>query len=203
MKNKTMKEMASLIIYRWGEEKSEKIMKNANYRLNILCCENADSPKAVKRHTYNNIFPCISLYEALQKYGISKKEALTFLDESWSIRAKKDADIIKNILKIPGVYKLYPFMYQWVANNQYGIDAGFKAVVYNCEKQRCKFDITKCLFFDTCQKYGCPELTQCFCHTDDVINFNLHPKLIWNRTQFMGKGDKLCDFDIEVRKREK
>ncbi len=62
--------------------------------------------------------------------------------------------------------------------------------------------MTKCLFLDTCSKYGCPELTQCFCHTDDIKNADLHPNLCWNRTQFMKNGGAFCDFDIYVKKAE-
>ena len=163
-----------------------------------LCQKNQTVCKEKKSHLIDNIFPCISYYKALQMNGIPAQEALRFLDESWSFRAQKNADNTKKLLRFGGLYKLYPAMFQWVAKHQFGVKAGFSAKFYSCGKTRCKFDMTKCLFLDTCQAYGCPELTKCFCHTDDINNTNLHPNLCWNRTQFMGKGDALCDFDIYV-----
>lgn len=32
-------------------------------------------------------------------------------------------------------------------------------------------------------KYGCPELTQFFCKSDDICYGNLHPKLVWARNK--------------------
>ena len=85
-----------------------------------------------------------------------------------------------------------------MAKKQYGPAAGFEAKFYSMGKDRCKFDMVKCPFCQVCNRYGCPELTQCFCHVDDVNNENLHPKLKWNRSQFMGDGGEYCDFDIYV-----
>ena len=203
MKSKTMKAVAVMIENRWGKEKSKAIIDDAFARWEQLCRENESASKEKKAHYTDNIFPCISYYEALQKNNIKASDALEFLDESWSIRAQKGADSTKKILKFFGLYKLYPAMFQWVAKNQFGTKAGFKAEFYSLGKKRCKFDMTKCLFLDTCKKYGCPELTQCFCHTDDINNADLHPNLCWNRTKFMGNGGDCCDFDIYVKDNRK
>ena len=189
-----------MISSRWGSEIGEKVENDALSRFEELCHENAEDNKEVKNHTEKNIFPCISLYEALQKNGISQEDALTFLDETWSERAKAGASQLRKTLKIAGLYKLYPAMFHFVAKNQFGTKARFSAKFYDCGKHRCKFDMTKCLFLDTCRKYNCPELTQCFCHTDDINNADLHPRLCWNRTQYMGGGGEYCDFDIFVKK---
>ena len=199
MKNKALKETEPLLCRQWGNDIGEKIMQSSQIRLEQLSRENVSDPKAVKNHTEKDIFPCISLYESMQKEGIDRKEALEFLDRTWSSRAEEGANSLKSILKIPGLYKLYPAMFQWVAKNQFGTAAGFQAEFYDCGKYRCKFDMKKCLFYDTCRRYGCPELTQCFCHVDDVNNKGLHPGLCWNRTQCMGEGGEFCDFDIFVK----
>ena len=203
MKNKAFKEMEPLFCERWGKEKTEQIMKIASQRFSWLCQQNIADSKAVKQHTEKNLFPCISLYESMQKCGIPKEEALDFLDISWSKRAEKGANSTRKILKFAGLYKLYPAIFKWVAKNQFGTAAGFQADFYDCGKQRCKFDMKKCLFCDTCERYECPELTKCFCHVDDINNKDLHPRLCWNRTQFMGEGKDFCDFDIFVQEEKK
>ena len=58
--------------------------------------------------------------------------------------------------------------------------------------------MTKCLYCDVCRKNNCKELIVCFCHTDDVTDGNMHPKIKWNRTKIMGDGGDCCDFDIVV-----
>ena len=200
MKNKTMNEVASVVKDHWPADISDKITNTAFARYKQLCIENNSVCRAKKKHYMDNIFPCISYYESLQTNGISKQDALNFLDKTWSKRAQKGADSTKSMLKHFGLYKLYPAMFKFVAKNQFGEKAGFKATFYKSDKKQCKFDMTRCLFLDTCKKYGCPELTICFCHTDDINNDNLHPDLCWNRTKYMGNGGDLCDFDIYVRK---
>ena len=197
-KSKAIKEMAQYMIEGYGKELGEKIAVTAEKIWSDLCQENADDPKALKIHTESNMFPCISLYKAMVQCGIQKDQALEYLDKSWSARAKKAANQLAILFKIPGLYKLYPGIFEKVAKKQYGPAAGFAANFYNMGKGRCKFDMTKCPFCDTCQRYGCPELTQCFCHVDDVNNENLHPKLKWNRSKFMGGGGDVCDFDIFI-----
>lgn len=48
-------------------------------------------------------------------------------------------------------------------------------------------------------KYGCPELTQFFCKSDDICYGNLHPKLVWARTKTLGMGGDCCDFKLYMK----
>ena len=200
--NKAIKEMKPYMVREYGTDMGIAIISKAQSIWENLCKENNKDPKALKKHTENNMFPCISLYKAMEQCGIEKDQALEYLDKSWSERAQKGADQLATIFKIPGLYKLYPGIFEKVAKKSYGEQAGFKAKFYNMGKGRCKFDMIKCPFCETCEKYGCKELTKCFCHVDDVNNANLHPKLIWNRSKFMGGGEDYCDFDIYVKDRK-
>ena len=203
MKSKTMNTVAVMVEKYFEKEFSEQIIEDAFVLWKQLCEENKSACKEKKAHYIDNIFPCISYYEALKKNGIKKQDALEFMDESWKSMALKGAKNTKKILSILGLYKLYPAIFQWIAENKFGSKAGFSAKFYSLGRRHCKFDMTKCLFMDTCKKYGCPELTQCFCHTDDINNADLHPNLCWNRTQFMGNGGEFCDFDIYVKDNKK
>ena len=51
----------------------------------------------------------------------------------------------------------------------------------------------------TCTEYGCPELCRCFCNSDDISYTGLHPKLIWERSMTLGRGNDRCDFFMKVR----
>ena len=199
MNKKSLKQYEKLLVEKYGKNKTNDILKYSFVEYENLCDENKNETKAVKTHTVNKIYPCISLYWGMQKANIDKKEAAKFLDYSTSKLAEKDAKSIQILLKIPGLYKKMPAIFKWVAIHQFGEKAGFKAEFYDTEKTRVKFDMKKCLYCDVCNKYDCPELIVCFCHTDDVTDGNMHPKLCWNRTKIMGDGADVCDFDLFVK----
>ena len=201
IKCKAIKQMEPYMVEGYGDELGKKIVIRADEIWAEMCAENKDDPKALKVHTESNMFPCISLYKAMEQCGLPKDEALEYLDKSWSARAKVAADQLAMVFKVPGLYKIYPAIFEMVAKKKYGSAAGFAANFYEMGKGHCKFDMIKCPFCEGCKRYGCPELTKCFCHVDDINNENLHPRLKWNRSKFMGGGGDVCDFDIFVSKK--
>ena len=62
-----------------------------------------------------------------------------------------------------------------------------------------RVDMMECPYHDTCTEYGCPELCRCFCDSDDISYAGLHPKLIWERSMTLGRGNDRCDFCMKVR----
>ena len=56
----------------------------------------------------------------------------------------------------------------------------------------------KCPYHDTCADYGCPELCRCFCDSDDISYTGLYPKLIWERSMTLGRGNDRCDFCMKT-----
>ena len=197
-KNKVMMETEKLLEEKFGWAQRERIAGLADGIYRQLCTENAGQTKAVKAHTVEKIYPVIAYYRAMQQAGIPGDKALEFLDWSCSLRAQPQAKALRGLLKIPGLYKKMPAMYAWMTRNGFGEDAGFRFHFYDVGKNRCKFDMTNCLYCDVCRENGCPELVPCFCHTDDVTSGHMHPKILWNRTKTMGEGGDVCDFDIIV-----
>ena len=61
-----------------------------------------------------------------------------------------------------------------------------------------RVDMMKCPYHDTCTEYGCPELCRCFCDSDDISYTGLHPKLIWERSMTLGRGNDRCDFCMKT-----
>ena len=194
--NGFLKDMEKLLEEKLGWARTEMILDYASNNLEALCAQNTDETNAVKKHTVGSIYPCLSLYRALQKAGISQPDALKFLDWACSERARKQAASMQALCRIPGMAKLMPRLFKLVTNQSFGKKAGFSAAFYETEKTRCRFDMTKCLYCDVCRRNGCPELVPCFCHTDDVTDGNIHPRLLWNRTKIMGDGADCCDFDL-------
>lgn len=199
MMQKILKQNQPLLLELYDVTQTGRILDAAQAEYDRLCADHADQVKAVKQHTFDQIYPNVALYRALQTCGIPQPEALDFLDMSCCKLAEPKAKSMQMLCKIPGVYKLMPRIFTSVAKGQFGEAAGFRATYYDCGKHRSKFDMTHCLYYDTCTECGCPELTKCFCHTDDVTDGNIHPKLLWNRTQTIGEGADFCDFDLLVR----
>lgn len=200
---KTVKGLKVLIPYlkeEYGEEKTKKVLEYAEARNVELCRENEGDNKAVKSHTELDVYPMISVYEGLQKNGVSKEAAQKFLDVTFSKKAEPGAAQMRMLLKIPGAYKLVPKLFKSVTESQFGEDAGFHATFLEASKTRIRFDMEKCLYWDRFCKYGYPELTMCMCHTDDVNNGAMHPKLCWARTKTMGEGGDVCDFHMYIKK---
>ena len=83
-------------------------------------------------------------------------------------------------------------------DSMFGEKAGFQY----CEKEiRNGFavDMLVCPYVVTCKKYGCPELVQFFCKSDDITYGNMHSKLIWGRTKTLGMGADCCDFKLTIK----
>ena len=198
MKSKTLRQMQPLLTRRFGASLTQTVLDGAQTEFDRLCTENKDQPKACRPITVENAYPCISLYHSLQKAGVPAGDALDFLDESFSILAQPKADSMRMMLKIPGVYRWMPAIFRKVTLAQFGEKQGFAATFYPTGKDICRFDMTRCKYFDTFTAYGCPELTRCLCHTDDVTNGNMHPHICWHRTQTLGEGGNVCDFCLYV-----
>lgn len=78
--------------------------------------------------------------------------------------------------------------------HSFGTDAGFVSSFPETHRNEARSIIVRCPYLETCKRYGCPEITRCFCGGDDAGNGNLHPKLKWGRTKTIGRGGDCCDF---------
>ena len=54
-------------------------------------------------------------------------------------------------------------------------------------------NVYRCYTLDILTKLGAPELTPLFCDTDDWLSAAM-PKIRWERTKTLGRGDAVCDF---------
>lgn len=197
-KNSFLNEISVLIHQRYAENHAA-VMASAWARYDALCAENADETKAVQMHTRSRIYPAISVFEALTASGISRQDAAQLILDFYKVRAQKPAKVIRNLLKIPGLYKAVPKIFLIGVNKLFGPDAGFQAKHYETEAGCFRMDMLECPYRNICRKYGCPEIVPAFCASDDVAYGNMHPKLLWGRTKTLGRGDEFCDFKLTVK----
>ena len=196
--NKLLKMYAEEIPKHFSKEESDFVVKRL-YELHkeySLAHEN-DIPE-LKQHN-DVIFVGVAIYNAIQELNYSKEAALKLTDEIFQSVAEGIANIIRKILKVPGLYKKVPAIVTKLVPKKYSESSGFKFKFYDVGKKRVKFDMTACPYHDICKNMGCEELTVIYCNNDDCCYGKMHPSLIWRRQKTIGRGDASCDFDIEVK----
>lgn len=176
----------------WDDALSEVYELTAQYIL-----ENEGAPKGVMTHL-KQILPSIAFYKVLIQREGSKERALEVFGEYCFVRIEKLAKIFPAALKIPGLYKLVPGLMEKLLDSTFGEKNGFQYVRREC-RNGFAADMLMCPYVAACKKYGCPELAQFFCKSDDLCYGNLHPKLVWARTKTLGMGGDCCDFKLYIK----
>ncbi len=201
MKHKILK---SYVVDFFKEKVVAVFGKDAGDRLHIehtvLCLEYAkqfsDVSKKEEQHYFEQILPFIAAYKVMQGYNSEKAdEVLSYIIEK---RSKQASLILRTLLKIPGLYKRVPKICDGLITKSFCEEAGFQYGKIECSKTEWKADIVKCPYRDTCEKLGCIEIAHYFCDSDDMIYGNLHKKILWKRTTTLGRGDNMCDFNVEI-----
>ena len=149
-------------------ERAEALKAAYHARLNALRAENADASLEKQRHLESQILPGIAAYEVLQ-----------------------------SLMRIPGLYRRVPALFAKGTRKLFGESAGFAAKELQVSGGVWRIDMVRCPYHDTCVRYGCPELCPSFCDSDDITYGALHPRLLWRRTQTLGRGDPRCDFCLK------
>lgn len=165
-------------------------------RTAALLAENAHACRALKMHL-NQLLPTIAFYEAAKRLTGGMQPALDFMEEWAFVSMRRMIPAAQFIMKL-GLYRLMPSLCGWMLDRMFGRSAGFD---YRSVPDAPKFsvDMTRCPYVETCQRYGVPELTQFACRADDVTYGNLHPRLLWGRTQTLGMGGECCDFRLHLK----
>lgn len=186
---------------KYGKDKAQVILTKALERYDKLLDENKDEPKAYYMHTRERIYPSIAVFDALCAEGASRKEAEDFVTDYYRWRSGTMASKIKAIFKIPGIYKIVPKVFYSMTEKSFGPQAGFASENQFLSKSEMRFDMVRCPYHDICTRYGCSEIVKGFCDADDICYGNMHPRLSWERTKTIGRGDGVCDFKVRVKEK--
>ena len=165
-------------------------------RTTDMLSEYPHASRALRKHLLD-ILPCIAFYEELIEKEGSREKAFALCKE-WSLsEMEKTAKALQNLMKVPGMYRLAPKIFDILIDQMYGVEAGFISKKVD-KQQGFARDTIICPYLSACKKYGSPELTQLFCDVDDICYGDLHPKLVWARTKTMGRGGDCCDFRLYI-----
>lgn len=186
------------IYHHFDKDKADYVAKRLVALHQTYSKEHLDAPANIKQH-YDVIFVGVAIYNAIIELGYCKEEALKLTDEIFNGVAVNVANIIRKLLKVPGLYKLVPNLVKKMVPKKYNEASGFRFKFYDTPSNHVKFDMIACPYYAICKEMGVPELTVIYCNNDDCCYGNMHPKLKWTRHKTIGRGDQSCDFDIKVK----
>ncbi len=170
-------------------------------RLKELLAENANASKKKMFHLKRQILPGIAAFEILQQV-MTKEEAFQTVHSYVENTARKEHKQLDSLLRIPGLYRLVPSVFLKSTRSVFGTEAGFASNEIQTGNGIWRVDMVKCPYHDTCVKYGASELCRCFCDSDDICYTDLHPRLIWERSMTLGRGNDRCDFCMKITQKE-
>ena len=179
-------------------EQAERLNWALEKRLAELWEENAGATPEEKFHLESQILPGIAAYQVLQTV-LPREEALATLHGYVEERAWKLRKGILGLMRIPGLWRRVPGLFARGTRKFFGSAAGFAARELEVTGSVWRIDMTKCPYHDACVRYGCPELCPCFCDSDDITYGDLHPRLLWRRTETLGRGGGRCDFCLKIK----
>ena len=179
-------------------EQAERLNWALEKRLAELWEENAGATPEEKFHLESQILPGIAAYQVLRTV-LPREEALATLHGYVEERAWKLRKGILGLMRIPGLWRRVPGLFAKGTRKFFGSAAGFAARELEVTGSVWRIDMTKCPYHDACVRYGCPELCPCFCDSDDITYGDLHPRLLWRRTETLGRGGGRCDFCLKIK----
>ncbi len=197
--HKIIKNVGLIVSENEGKEKAGRIMAAAQKRYEELTEENSGDSKALRAHTYRRIYPCIALYEVMRKEGIDSEKSVWYIREYFLRYCAEAVPHLQRLIKVLGLAKKMPKIFMKIALSGFSPEAGFGYEFPESHGNECRFNIVRCPYFETCSRYGCPEIVKAFCDSDDAEYGNLHPKLKWGRTKTIGRGGDCCNFLLEYR----
>ncbi len=177
-----------------GRERAGRIAVKAQRRYQELCLENASDSKALRAHSFKRIYPAIAVYEALREDGMEQEKAVWYIREYFQRFAAVFAPHLQRMIRVFGLAKRMPGIFMKVVLKGFGPEAGFRYEFPEAGKTEARVNVLRCPYYETCKRYGCPEITRAFCDGDDAGYGNLHPQLVWGRTKTIGRGGDCCDF---------
>ena len=200
MKQTRLNQMEGQILKKMDTEQGAHVVSRMEEEYAILCQNDSEKSPDLIRHLHNNIYPVVAAFRALLASGMPREDASALAQNAFLELMEAPAASIQKLCRIPGFYRMVPWLFAKLMPKLFKKEAGFAFSFYPAEPGRVRFDMEACPYFKTCQELDCPEIAPVFCATDDICYGNMHPNLLWNRTQTIARGGKLCDFDLRIRK---
>ncbi len=114
--------------------------------------------------SYLNIFSGLAAYEILREKGLTESEGIETYDSMCAFMRKISSILYKAVDLLPNGYKI-------VRQSLMDDLEGEKRICWDTEilqddDQGFTYEISRCLYFDTCKEHGYPEFCKVFCTHD-------------------------------------
>ena len=188
-KNFCMDKLGSRIgkqIFIDAENTLSALMKDADYR----------NSKYIRWHVDKNLLPAISIYQTFKQVGSTSERAYEYTDEVLQIFRLKNKKKNQLIGRLPFGYFAFKVFCRSVVSKQYP-KQGWDIQWIQADEDEICFHMKSCIYVETTQKYGCPELCPLFCKNDDVVLAGYKPAIVFERNETIAKGSSVCDFHFK------
>jgi L-2-amino-thiazoline-4-carboxylic acid hydrolase-like protein len=153
------------------------------------------SHPVLQGHLDLQILPGLALYEILRENAVKQGlDTSTALKETGALIERMD--VLARWLPLLR-YQSFAFaIFRRVGRLSLALfpAQGWDIQMVEDSPNRFAFNISRCFYVDVLTAYGAPELTQHFCHLDDVAYAALPPGITWERTTTLARGGSACDF---------
>ncbi len=153
--------------------------------------------KANRTHCHHMIFPYIAVYKTLSG---CEQDALAHVHAIMTHQKVAPANrLLRRIFRLPGLYRLFPQMVRLSLKTTYKESGdGFQRKVIVQRRDCICFHMLRCPYQRYCAEQGVPELCDVFCTSDETVMADVHPRLIFERSQTLGRSGECCDFCYRV-----
>lgn len=188
----------NFIIEKHGTELAKEIMESAYIRYAEISKENENN-QIQHEYTRERIYAGIAIFDALIKNGRDREAAADLILLYYAWRSSKFGRKIKNLFKIPFLYRFGPRIFKKTTSKMFNRDAGFEVKVYETPSTEVRFDMLKCPYLTLCTKYNCKEIVKAYCYADVLCFGDLHEKLVFEHSKTLNNGDDSCFFRFSVK----
>lgn len=145
--------------------------------------------------SYLNIFSGLAAYEILRENGLTEEDGIKVYDSMCAFMRKISSILYKAVDLLPNGYKI-------VRQSLLDDLSGEKSICWDTQilqddDKGFTYEISRCLYFDTCKEHGYPEFCKVFC-THDWYAFGVlkhHSKFI--RKSTIAENGTVCHDTIK------
>lgn len=178
----------------FGSQKGDAIFRQAERIYQSLIAQADDrGSDAIRTHLLLKLFPPIAYYKALLNEGIPKNEALDYVRRETRKAASVKKEEMRQLTKMPFAYTIYRMGVKRHMKKNFP-DEGWETEWVQCDHTQIHFNLHRCLYWDTVNACGCPELCCVYCENDLISFSGLLPKIRFDRNGTLGDGAACCDF---------
>jgi hypothetical protein len=171
---------------------SKRLIATAQVYYEQFCSQHAGDEYQNNRTFLNNrILPGLSIYKALRDENDSQEKVLGEVETLFrSVFLTKMLKGIRLLNYLPDPFPVIKPVLKMMTADEYL--PGSQEIIM--DSPDCfAINIYRCFIFDILTLHNTPELTRLYCNTDDWLAEAM-PKVSWERTKTLGRGNDSCDF---------